>query len=144
MALAPFSIRKVENMLENGHSTKWKAEELFTTLVEVLLMKENGKEINFMGMECSIINVLDILLRNILGKIWIELIVIGSNMKEISNKILSMDKEHSTYQMDNTLLENLKMIYLMELESSKLLRISGLKEDGIREYFNIQDEMMII
>ena len=48
MAMALFSIKRVENTQVTGTTTRWTAMELYIILMDVLLMKDNGRMTCFM------------------------------------------------------------------------------------------------
>ena len=79
-------------MKDNGVWIKWKVGVHFIMLIKLLHMKVNGKMINFMDMEYCIIKYQIIFINSMILKIYILLIIIGLNIKEILLMILKMVK----------------------------------------------------
>ena len=68
---------RVEGIQGNGSIIKWKAEEPSTIQMGRLLMRVNGRVINFMALEYYIMNILNTYHPGLMEQDWIVLIVIG-------------------------------------------------------------------
>ena len=74
-------IKMEECMTDNGNKIKWKGMEHFTMIQVKLLMRENGKMINFMEKENYIIKIQDFWDKCLIFVTLTKLMSIGNTMK---------------------------------------------------------------